>query len=242
MQVTLEGHTGVRAAYMGVYELSAETDKGAPRFVKRLANGTAQYLYRNSSDGTWMVTDDESEIAKNLGFIYSLRAADLPSEAGLGWKYYEDDGSLKNDPDLRCTDVRTGAPSFRAKGDEESPDRPTTTQADSSPPTDRAFPRRPASTAQRSTIPPHTYPIVNLMGEPAPPSTRTHTAHSHRFPHPPLPHARTTRTTDHHHRHLHHRSQDEEAAAAWVAKEEAEQARLAAVWANAPAKVGARGE
>ena len=56
---------------------------------------------------------------------------------------------------------------------------------------------------------------------------------------PPTPPLRTTtRTTDHHHRHLHHRSQDEEAAAAWVAKEEAEKARLAAVWANAPAKVG----
>ena len=92
---------------------------------------------------------------------------------------------MHDDPDLRCTDVRTGAPSFRAKGDEESPDRPTTTQADSSPPTDRAFPRRPASTAQRSTIPPHTYPIVILMGEPAPPSTRTHTAHSRHSPHPP---------------------------------------------------------
>ena len=32
--------------------------------------------------------------------------------------------------------------------------------------------------------------------------------------------------------------QCEEAAAAWVAKEEAEKARLAAVWATAPAKVG----
>ena len=130
---------------MGVYELSAETDDGAPRFVKRLANGKAQYLYRSSTAGTWIVTDDESDIAKNVGAIFSLRAAELPSEAELGWKYY--DGSWKNDPDLRCTDVRTGAPSFRAKGDEESPDRPTTTPADSLPSTDRAFPRRPASTA-----------------------------------------------------------------------------------------------
>ena len=203
VQVTLEGHTGKQAGYMGVYELSAETDDGAPRFVKRLGNGKAQYLFRSSSDGTWVVTPEESYIATNAGFIYSLRAAELPSEAELGWKYYDE--SWKNDPDLRCTDVRTGAPSFRAKGDEESPDRPTTTQADSSPPTDRAFPRRPTSTAQRSTIPPHTYPIVILMGEPAPPSTRTHTAHSRRSPHPP-PVRTTTRTTDHHHRHLRHRS------------------------------------
>ena len=106
VQVTLEGHTGVQAAYMGVYELSAETDDGAPpRFVKRLANGKAQYLYRSSSAGTWVVTNDESKIAENRGAIFSLRAADLPSEAELGWKYY--DGSFKNDPDLRCTDVRT---------------------------------------------------------------------------------------------------------------------------------------
>ena len=30
VQVTLEGHTGAQAGYMGVYELSAETDDGAP--------------------------------------------------------------------------------------------------------------------------------------------------------------------------------------------------------------------
>ena len=185
MQVTLEGHTGVRAGYMGVYELSAETDNGAPLFVKRLANGKAQYLYL-SFTGKWAATDDESAMAKGAGGILSSRAADLPSEAELGWQY--SDSGWQDDPDLRCTDVRTGAPSFRAKGDEESPDRPTTTQADSSPPTDRAFPRRPTSTAQRSTIPPHTYPIVILMGEPAPPSTRTHTAHSRRSPHPPRTH------------------------------------------------------
>ena len=141
MQVTLEGHTGAQAGYMGVYELSAETDDGAPRFVKRLANGKAHYLFRSSSDGTWVVTPEESNIAENSGPIFSLRAADLPSEPELGWKYW--DTSFKNDPDLRCTDVRTGAPSFGARGDEESPDRPTTTQADSSPPADRAYPRRP---------------------------------------------------------------------------------------------------
>ena len=172
---------------MGVYELSAETDDGAPRFVKRLANGKAQYLYRccdiDSDVGKWATTNDERAIAKNRGGVFSSRVSDLPSEAELAWQY--NDNGMNDDPDLRCTDVRTGAPSFRAKGDEESPDRPTTTQADSSPPTDRAFPRRPTSTAQRSTIPPHTYPIVNLMGEPAPPSTRTHAAHSRRSPHPP---------------------------------------------------------
>ena len=117
MQVTLEGHTGAQAGYMGVYELSAETDDGAPRFVKRLGNGKAQYLYRccdvDSDVGKWATTDDESDIATSRGAIFSLRAADLPSEPELGWKYYDE--SWKNDRDLRCVEVcdlqhRSGAP------------------------------------------------------------------------------------------------------------------------------------
>ena len=107
--------------FMGVYELSAETDDGAPRFVKRLANGKAQYLSRAYSDGTWGVTDDESNIATTRGTIFSLRAAELPSEAELGWKYY--DGSFKNDPDLRCTDVRTHG--HHRSGRRETTSRPT---------------------------------------------------------------------------------------------------------------------
>ena len=43
-QVTLDGHTGAQARYMGVYELSAVKANGAPRFVRRLAGGGAQYL------------------------------------------------------------------------------------------------------------------------------------------------------------------------------------------------------
>ena len=90
-----------------------ETDDGAPRFVKRLANGKAQYLYRSSSGGCWGVANIERDIAENLGPIFSLRAADLPSEAELGWKYYDE--GFENDPDLICVEVcdfqhRSGAP------------------------------------------------------------------------------------------------------------------------------------
>ena len=60
-KVTLDGHTGAQAGFMGVYELSAVKANGAPRFVRRLAGGGAQYLYRDSG-GKWMVTDDESDI------------------------------------------------------------------------------------------------------------------------------------------------------------------------------------
>ena len=112
-QVTLDGHTGAQAHFMGVYELSAVKANGAPRFVRRLAGGGAQYLFR-SSIGAWMVTDDESNIAKNRGQLLSSRASDLPSEAGLGWQYYDKD--WPDDPNLTCTEVRGQQQHDRAGG------------------------------------------------------------------------------------------------------------------------------
>ena len=101
---------------MGVYALSDVRANGAPRFVKRLAGGGAHYLFRQSN-GNWMATDDESNIAKNVGAILSSRAADLPSKAGLGWQY-ADNGAWPDDPNLRCTEVTgpAAAPSRRARG------------------------------------------------------------------------------------------------------------------------------
>ena len=99
---------------MGVYELSAVKANGAPRFVRRLAGGGAQYLYRSSKTGKWMVTDDESDIAKNLGQLLSSRASDLPSEAGLGWQYHDKD--WHDDPNLTCTEVRGQQQHDRAGG------------------------------------------------------------------------------------------------------------------------------
>ena len=61
--MTLDGHTGKQARYMGVFELSTVKANGAPRFVKQLASGAAHYLYRTSNQGTWVVTPDESAIA-----------------------------------------------------------------------------------------------------------------------------------------------------------------------------------
>ncbi len=78
------------------------------------------------------------------------------------------------------------------------------------------------------------------------PTTSTRTSGTAAQPsasHPLTIHAPATTaistTVAHHgryHRRRHH-LQGEEAAAAWAAKEEAEQSRLAAVWASAPAKV-----
>ena len=101
---------------MGVYALSEVKANGAPRFVKRLAGGGAHYLYRNSTR-EWMATDDESNIAKNAGYLLSSRAADLPSKAGLGWQY-ADKGDWPDDPNLRCTEVTgpAAASPRRARG------------------------------------------------------------------------------------------------------------------------------
>ena len=51
------------------------------------------------------MVNDESDIVKNNGFIFSLRASDLPIKARLGWKYY-DGSAFQDDPNLRCSEVR----------------------------------------------------------------------------------------------------------------------------------------
>ena len=89
---------------MGVYELSDVKANGAPRFVKRLAGGGVHYLFRTSDTGKWVVTNDESNIAKNVVVLRSSRAADLPSESGLAWQYGDGSG-WPDDPNLRCTEV-----------------------------------------------------------------------------------------------------------------------------------------
>jgi hypothetical protein len=165
---------------MGVYALSEVKANGAPRFVKRLAGGGAHYLFRNSNSGKWMATDDESDIAKNVGGILSSRAADLPSKAGLGWEYY-DGSAWPDDPNLRCTEVtgpaaasprrargggggeeegrgrgeRGGKRGGKRGGEGGAPNRPTNHPADSPPPTYLLpSPPRPRPPSP-PTIPPH---------------------------------------------------------------------------------------
>ena len=99
---------------MGVYERSAHRKaNGAPVFVKQVEGGGEHFLYR-LSNGKWCVTDAESEIAKGTCSLRSSRAADLPSESGLGWEYY--DGAKWNvDPNLTCTSSKEAAAAFASK-------------------------------------------------------------------------------------------------------------------------------
>ena len=104
-QVTLTGHEGKYKNYMGVYNLSSERANNAVLFVKDVGGGVKRYLFRASDTGMWLVTNDESNIAKNKGYIKSSKAADLPSSAGVMWQCY-DGKNWPDDPNLRCTAVR----------------------------------------------------------------------------------------------------------------------------------------
>ena len=100
---------------MGPYELSAELVHGYPRYSKRAAGGKTHWLYWSSTSGKWLA-DDESGIAKNRGDVASARAAALPTEAGLVWRYYN--GTAKawqDDPKITCTEVPPRAPALHAR-------------------------------------------------------------------------------------------------------------------------------
>ena len=100
-QVTLAGHVGKGAKYMGQFKLCAERANGYPCYSKRVAGGGAHWLYRSSGGGEWMVTDAETSIAKNAGGIGTSTAAELPTEAGLVWQYADE--GFHDDPEMTCT-------------------------------------------------------------------------------------------------------------------------------------------
>ena len=105
-QVTLEGHTGAKAEFMGVYSLSHVAVNDAPYFVKRVAGGGMHFITRSNRGATggwiWIVSSQ----AKKIVHIQSSQAANLPSEAGLGWQYIDESGARQHDPNLRCIEVR----------------------------------------------------------------------------------------------------------------------------------------
>ena len=100
--MTLTGIT-VRPEYMGTYERSEKTAHGAPVFVKKAGTKT-HYLFR-WTDGTWMGTDDEKDFAVGTCGIESSKPSDLPSEAGLSWKYYDGKAWQNDNPDTTCAEV-----------------------------------------------------------------------------------------------------------------------------------------
>ena len=100
--MTLTGIT-VRPEYMGTYERSEKTAHGAPVFLKK-AGVKTYYLFRNSN-AVWMATDDEEGIATGVRAIEASKPSDLPSEAGLSWKYYDGKAWQNDNPDTTCAEV-----------------------------------------------------------------------------------------------------------------------------------------
>ena len=103
-QVTLAGHEGAQAQYMGVYELNGEVVHDGPLYVK--SSGAKGYLFRNNNPrpdrlGKWMVTRSRDGVDENVGFFLSAEAAELPSQPGLKWQY--NGGGWHDDPGMTCT-------------------------------------------------------------------------------------------------------------------------------------------
>ena len=104
-QVTLAGHDGAQAQYMGVYELNGEVVHDGPLYVK--SSGVKGYLFRNNNPkpdriGKWMVTDSRDGVDGNAGLFLSAEAAELPSQPGLKWQLAGQDG-WHDDPGMTCT-------------------------------------------------------------------------------------------------------------------------------------------
>jgi len=77
---------------MGEYTMQCQKNNGYPVYMKeRPGNKEAAFLYRTNIPirGTWIVGRKDG-MSKNKGWMHSesCEAADLPSKAGLTWKYY----------------------------------------------------------------------------------------------------------------------------------------------------------
>ena len=102
-QMTIRGSLA-QPEYMGVYKRLL-TANSAPVFVKSVGDIPSHFMYR-CSDGKWQLTCHKSSIAKGRGCqIYSARAADLPSDAGLTWLAVDGE-EFEVDTSITCTAVR----------------------------------------------------------------------------------------------------------------------------------------
>ena len=86
----LFGHTGQLSFLMGVYELSNQTTAtGSPLYINHdtgSATNPKSFLFRASTDLKWRVTNDESGLAENKGYLRSDQAdADVPTVPDLTW-------------------------------------------------------------------------------------------------------------------------------------------------------------
>ena len=72
---------------MGEYTMQCQKNNGYPVYMKeRPGNKEAAFLYRNNI-GNWTVGSKDG-MSKDMGWLHSCEAADLPSKAGLTWEYY----------------------------------------------------------------------------------------------------------------------------------------------------------
>ena len=84
-----EGKTGLHADKMGEYTMQCQKNEGYPVYtMERPGNKEVACLFR-THNGKWMV-GEASDMPKNRGWLLSDEA-DLPSKAGLNWRYWEDD-------------------------------------------------------------------------------------------------------------------------------------------------------
>ena len=97
--MTFTGST-TKPQFMGIYEHSEKMAHGAPVFVKK-AGGTTYYLYRYT-DGIWRVApDDQKHIATGASAVKASKPADLPSEPGLLWAYW-DGKAMQDESAMTC--------------------------------------------------------------------------------------------------------------------------------------------
>lgn len=72
------------------YTMQCQKNEGYPVYTMEMpGNEEAVFLF-HTRNGNWMV-GEASDMPKNRGWLQSDEAADLPSKAGLTWRYWEDD-------------------------------------------------------------------------------------------------------------------------------------------------------
>lgn len=83
---------------LAAVELTLGSMHNIPLYVK----DGEHFIFKSSSSGRWMATNDVRHIAKDEGYLVSSDAADLPSDPSLRWGF---GGFFQIDRYLKCTEV-----------------------------------------------------------------------------------------------------------------------------------------
>ena len=80
--VTLSGHTGMRAAFMGIFRRGRDvTPEGVPVYVS--SPPFRRYLFKTSTSGRWAVTSLRNNFTESACTLYSTSASSSPVD--LAW-------------------------------------------------------------------------------------------------------------------------------------------------------------